>query len=211
MEIRALAIAFFYAIGTAIGGITGPQVFEHLGSADTNGVVTAYIIGAGVMAFGGIVELFLGVRAEQRRLEDIAKPITAEEAEREGAAEAPEDEAERRHRARVERQRRGLRRYRPGPGTASFSPFFGQPAEQRQEWLDREVEIITRALGEHGELSRDELARRVGSRYWGPGRFRAALREALAEGAVRRVGRSHYALAHASEQEPPVRPAPQPG
>ena len=83
MEIRALAIAFFYAIGTAIGGITGPQVFEHLGSADTSGVVTAYLIGAAVMAFGGIVELFLGVRAEQRRLEDIAKPITAEEAERE--------------------------------------------------------------------------------------------------------------------------------
>ena len=148
MEIRALAIAFFYAIGTAIGGITGPQVFEHLGSADTGGVVTAYLIGAAVMAFGGIVELFLGVRAEQRRLEDIAKPITAEEAERgeagEGApAPAPaEDEAERRHRARSDRERRGLRRYRPGPGTASYSPFFAYPVEQRQEWLDNEVAIV---------------------------------------------------------------------
>ena len=216
MEIRALAIAFFYAIGTAIGGITGPQVFEHLGSADTNGVVTAYIIGAAVMAVGGIVELFLGVRAEQRRLEDIAKPITAEEAEREGAAReegAPaitEDEAERRHRARVERERRGFRRYRPGPGTSSFSPFFGQPPEVRQEWLDNEVEIIVRALQEHGELGRDELARRIGARYWGPGRFRAALREALGEGRIRRVGRSGYALAETGAEGPagPAEPEP---
>jgi len=149
------------------------------------------------MAFGGIVEIFLGVRAEQRRLEDIAKPITAEAAEREGAGEAApapaEDETERRHRARAERERRGFRRYRPGRGTASYSPFFAYPAEQRQQWLDNEVEIIRRALEDHGELSREDLARRIGARYWGPGRFRAALREALREGAVRRASRSTYA------------------
>jgi MFS family permease len=214
MEIRALAIAFFYAIGTAIGGITGPQVFEHLGSANTSGVVTAYLIGAGVMAVGGIVELLLGVRAEQRRLEDIAKPITAEEVEREAAPErapAPaEDEAERRHRARSDWQRRGLRRYRPGPGTASFSPFFGQPPEQRQEWLDNEIEIVARALEEHGELGREELARRIGARYWGPGRFRAALREAVREGRVRRVSRSRYALAEAGADGSPGEAQPEP-
>jgi hypothetical protein len=150
------------------------------------------------MAVGGIVEIFLGVRAEQRRLEDIAKPITAEEAEREGAKARPEPDetasaAERRHRARLDRERMGLRRYRPGPGTASFSPFFSHPAEQRPEWLDHEIEIIARALQEHGELGRDELARRIGARYWGPGRFRSALREAIAEGAARRVSRSRYA------------------
>jgi MFS family permease len=214
MEIRALAIAFFYAIGTAIGGITGPQVFEHLGSANTSGVVTAYLIGAAVMAVGGIVELLLGVRAEQRRLEDIAKPITAEEVEREAAPErapAPaEDEAERRHRARSDWQRRGLRRYRPGPGTASFSPFFGQPPEQRQEWLDNEIEIVARALEEHGELGREELARRIGARYWGPGRFRAALREAVREGRVRRVSRSRYALAEAGADGSPGEAQPEP-
>jgi MFS family permease len=214
MEIRALAIAFFYAIGTAIGGITGPQVFEHLGSANTSGVVTAYLIGAAVMAVGGIVELLLGVRAEQRRLEDIAKPITAEEVEREAAPErapAPaEDEAERRHRARSDWQRRGLRRYRPGPGTASFSPFFGQPPEQRQEWLDNEIEIVARALEEHGELGREELARRIGARYWGPGRFRAALREAVREGRVRRVSPSRYALAEAGADGSPGEAQPEP-
>jgi MFS family permease len=214
MEIRALAIAFFYAIGTAIGGITGPQVFEHLGSADTNGVVTAYIIGAAVMAFGGIIELLLGVRAEQRRLEDIAKPITAEEAEREGAGErAPtpaDDEVERRHRARSDWQRKGLRRYRPGPGAVSFSPFFGQPPELREKWLDNEIEIIVRALREHGELGREELARRIGARYWGPGRFRAALREAVREGSIRRVSRSRYALAEggAEVSRGPAQPEP---
>jgi MFS family permease len=213
MEIRALAIAFFYAIGTAIGGITGPQVFEHLGSADTNGVVTAFLIGAAVMAVGGLVELAIGVRAEQRSLEDIAKPITAEAAEREGAGEAApapaEDEAERRHRARAERERRGFRRYRPGPGTASFSPFFAYPVEQRQEWLDTEVEIIRRALEEHGELRREDLAQRIGARYWGPGRFRAALREGLREGEVHRPSRSTYAAGPgADEVSGPGRPEP---
>ena len=164
MEMRALAIAFFYAIGTAIGGITGPQVFQKLGESGTSGVVTAYLIGAAVMAVGGIVEIFLGVRAEQRRLEDIAKPITAREAEgaeapatertpEEGRAEA-EEEAERRHRARIERERAGLRRYRPGPGSGSFSPFFGHPAAPpRPEWLDQEIEIISQALQQQGELS----------------------------------------------------------
>ena len=87
MEIRALAIAFFYAIGTAIGGITGPLVFQKLGeSGDVGQVMIAYFIGAAVMAVGGIVEIFLGVRAEGKPLENIAKPITAREAE-EGTAE----------------------------------------------------------------------------------------------------------------------------
>ena len=173
LEVRALAIAFFYAVGTAIGGITGPQVFEQLGSENTDGVVTAYLIGAAVMAFGGIVEIFLGVRAEQQELEKIAKPITAEEAEREKPAEEPE---------------RRRPRLRLGPGT-SYSPFLGSPAHERPEWLDREIGIIGRALAEQGEVGREELARTVGARYWGPGRFRRALREAVARGVARRAGR----------------------
>jgi MFS family permease len=200
MEVRALAIAFFYAIGTAIGGITGPQVFERLGSSSTDDLMLAYLMGAGVMAIGGLVEIAIGVRAEQKTLEDIAKPLTAEDAEREGKTEAGLDEdaerareeAERRHRARLDRERAGFRRYRPGPGSASFSPFFGHPAQQRQEWLDREIEIIGRALEESGEVDRRKLARLVGARFWGPGRFSAALREAVAEGAARRIGRSRY-------------------
>ncbi len=78
METRALAIAFFYAIGTAAGGITGPLLFSALVStgkvADT---VLAFCIGAILMIAGGMVELILGVKAERRSLEDIARPLTA--------------------------------------------------------------------------------------------------------------------------------------
>ncbi len=95
METRALAIAFFYAIGTAVGGISGPLLFANLiGSGQRSQVELAFFIGAGVMAIGGIAELFLGVRAEQAQLEDIAKPITAEEAEGGGpvtGGESPEE------------------------------------------------------------------------------------------------------------------------
>jgi hypothetical protein len=58
--------------------------------------------------------------------------------------------------------------------------------------LDREIEIVARAVAENGETDRRELARLVGARYWGPGRFREALGEAVAEGRVRRLGRSTY-------------------
>src|SRR4051812_8090047 len=82
METRALAIAFFYAVGTALGGITGPLVFSNLiKSGDTTQLGIGFIVGAVVMAIGGIAELFLGVRAERESLENIAKPLTAEEAE----------------------------------------------------------------------------------------------------------------------------------
>ena len=81
METRALAIAFFYAIGTAAGGITGPLLFSKLVStgkvADT---ALAFSIGAGLMVAAGLVEIFLGVNAERRSLEDIAQPLTAADA-----------------------------------------------------------------------------------------------------------------------------------
>ncbi len=82
METRALAIAFFYAVGTAAGGIAGPLLFGTLIGTEQRGyVMIAFLIGAGVMALGGIAELFLGVRAEGADLESIAKPLTAEDAE----------------------------------------------------------------------------------------------------------------------------------
>jgi hypothetical protein len=58
--------------------------------------------------------------------------------------------------------------------------------------LDREIDAIARALDEHGATDRRDLARLVGARYWGPGRFRAALREAVDEGRARRVSRSSF-------------------
>ena len=209
MEVRALAIAFFYAIGTAIGGISGPLVFERLAqSADPGQVEIGYVIGAVVTAIGGIAELFLGVRAEGKNLEEIATPLTVQDAEdeerdeAEGASTAPAlDEESRaaaaeRWRRRQQRERAGMRRYRLGPGSASFSPFFSQPAEDRPEWIDTEVDRISEAVARHGDgISARELSEQVGGRRWGPGRFHAALREAIAEGTVRRLGRGRYAPA----------------
>ena len=82
METRALAIAFFFAIGTATGGIVGPALFGQLiNSGRKDLVALGFLIGAGAMSLGGISELFFGVRAEGQSLEDIAKPLAAEEAE----------------------------------------------------------------------------------------------------------------------------------
>ena len=133
MEVRALAIAFFYAIGTAIGGISGPLIFERLAATgDPSQVMIGFLIGAVVMAIGGIAEIFLGVRAEQQSLEDIAAPLSAveegeedekgDEAQPAAGASEQEERAERRRRRR-EQERAGWRRYRPGPGSASWSPF----------------------------------------------------------------------------------------
>ena len=83
METRALAIAFFYAVGTAIGGITGPLLFGQLINSGERGlVVWSFLIGAAVMAASGLVELWLGVAAEQRPLEELALPLTVADAER---------------------------------------------------------------------------------------------------------------------------------
>ncbi|QDP97497.1 MFS transporter [Microlunatus elymi] len=82
METRALAIAFFYAIGTGLGGVVGPLMFGSLiGTGDRGPVAIGFLIAAGVMAIGGLAEIVLGVNAEQTSLEDIAKPLTAEDAD----------------------------------------------------------------------------------------------------------------------------------
>jgi MFS family permease len=77
METRALAIAFFYALGTAAGGISGPLLFSALvGTGQVNDTVVAFSVGAGLMIAAGVVEIFLGVKAERQSLEDIARPLT---------------------------------------------------------------------------------------------------------------------------------------
>jgi MFS family permease len=190
METRALAIAFFYAIGTAIGGISGPYLFGqfiHSGSLDQ--VATGFLIGAGAMVLGGIAELLWGVAAEGRSLEAIAEPLSAE-----------------RVRAREQRrradERRGLRRLRPGPGAGGhfFSPAMmgtvGEPegaAEDRAALeRDREIATIALILQEYGAIDVRDLRVRVRARDWGPGRFGGALNEAIHEGRARRLDRRTY-------------------
>ncbi|MBJ6632728.1 MFS transporter [Streptomyces sp. I5] len=80
METRAMSIAFFYAIGTAAGGISGPLLFAELTSTGKVGdTVLAFQIGAGLMVAAGIVAVILAVNAERRSLEDIATPLSAAE------------------------------------------------------------------------------------------------------------------------------------
>jgi MFS family permease len=78
METRAMAIAFFYAIGTAAGGIAGPLLFSSLvGTGKVADAALAFTIGGALMIAAGLVEAVLGVKAERRSLEDIARPLTA--------------------------------------------------------------------------------------------------------------------------------------
>jgi len=78
METRALAIAFFYAVGTAIGGVASPWLFGILvGSGDRGDVFLGYLFGAGLMIGAAVVELLIGVKAERQPLESVARPISA--------------------------------------------------------------------------------------------------------------------------------------
>ncbi|MGW3145916.1 MFS transporter [Streptomyces sp. NPDC001177] len=77
METRAMSIAFFYALGTAAGGISGPLLFADLtGTGKVADTVLAFQIGASLMCAAGLVAAALAVRAERRSLEDIARPLT---------------------------------------------------------------------------------------------------------------------------------------
>jgi MFS family permease len=218
METRALAIAFFFAIGTAIGGITGPALFGqliHSGSADQ--VATGFFIGAVVMALGGLAELRYGVEAAQRSLEDIARPLTAEETDGRPPERPPRTPGQERlaseREARVgervgrhrEHERAGLRRFRPGPGAQFYSPGMagtagaaGRHAAVSELERDREIELVCSVLEEHGACERADLSRLVDGGFWGPGRFRAALRDAIDERRVRRLPGNSYGPAAGS-------------
>ena len=165
METRALAIAFFFAVGTGIGGIIGPLLFANLIASGNRGeVATAFLIGAGVMALGGVAELLFGVKAEQVPLEDIAKPLTAEEAEH-----------------TPDREREGRRRYRPGPGLEYpyYSPGFMGTSLRRPTAvaeLQHEVEAIGRAVDEGGPDLSGRALPRGPSATLGPGPLPAGAR-----------------------------------
>lgn len=78
LEIRALAIAAFYAIGTGIGGVAAPFVFGALiETGSRSSVFAGYLFGAALMIFAGIVQAVWGVAAERRPLEEVARPLSA--------------------------------------------------------------------------------------------------------------------------------------
>jgi MFS family permease len=76
LEIRALAIAFFYAVGTGVGGIVGPWLFGALIDTGSRASVFAgYLIGAILMIFAAAIQARFGVRAERQPLEAVARPL----------------------------------------------------------------------------------------------------------------------------------------
>jgi MFS family permease len=203
METRALAISLYYAVGTAIGGITGPLIFGRLiHSGQLDHIATGFFIGAAAMAIGGVAELLFGVRAEQRSLEHIAAPLTAEEVDGAPAEPVAEPDAERDERirtraARLRDQQHGLRRL--GPGHSFYSPGMIGSAGTTSRFdaideleLDREVEAVVAVVEAHGETDEAELVRLAAARGWGPGRFRAATRTAVREGRLVRGPRHRY-------------------
>jgi MFS family permease len=76
LEIRALAIAFFYAVGTGIGGVAGPWLFGAL--IDTGSrwsVFAGYLLGSGLMLAAALIAACFCVAAERKPLEAIARPL----------------------------------------------------------------------------------------------------------------------------------------
>src|SRR3954465_1278288 len=182
LEIRAMAIAFFYSAATAIGGISGPLLFGILvGTKDPTNTMIGFLIGAGWLMLAALTEAFLGVSAEQTALEEVAEPLSAEDADTPSHREEPDGTASTR---RPERQRRFFAPPPPYAGTA--------PGPDRD--VHRGSDAIEQAATDR-PMSREELARAVNARTWGPGRFRQALRLAQSERRVTRVGRNTYARA----------------
>jgi MFS family permease len=77
LEIRALAIAIFYAIGTLAGGVGAPVLFGWIiATGSSTGLFVAYLVAATLMAFGALTEMLIGVPAERRSLEHVAAPLS---------------------------------------------------------------------------------------------------------------------------------------
>jgi MFS family permease len=77
LEIRALAIAVFFAVGTGTGGVLAPWLFGTLiGSGSRDAVFAGYLLGAALMLLAVGAVLAYGVRAERKSLEEVAPPLT---------------------------------------------------------------------------------------------------------------------------------------
>ena len=80
LEIRAMAIAVFYAIGTLAGGVGAPILFGWIiGTGSRGGLAIAYMVGAALMIGAAVVEMWIGVSAERKSLESVAAPLSSRE------------------------------------------------------------------------------------------------------------------------------------
>ncbi len=77
LEMRALAIAFFYALGTGIGGLGAPALFGRLLEEGTRALGYGYLFGAVLMLLAALIEWTLGLDAERKSLEDVTPPLSS--------------------------------------------------------------------------------------------------------------------------------------
>ena len=197
METRALAIAFFYAVGTGLGGIIGPVLFGHLiATKRPFDTAIGYLIGAGLMVAAGLVEVVIGVNAEQKSLEELARPLSAEDSDESRRGKPASRQSE--------ESRSSVAGPNPPPRTRlsrqSWTPFIQISEIPRDDpYLAGEVDRIVETLRRRGPLTTSAIGAAVGSRAWGPGRLRGAIRSGLASGRIRRLARDRYAVAQREE------------
>jgi MFS family permease len=76
LEVRALAIALFYAVGTGIGGVAGPALFGALiDTGSRNSVFAGYLLGSGLMIGAAVIAWRYCIAAERQPLESVARPL----------------------------------------------------------------------------------------------------------------------------------------
>ena len=78
LEMRAVAISIFYAIGTGIGGFIGPALYGTLiGTGSRDAVFFGYAVAGLLMTAAAVVAAWIGIDAERRPLETVARPLSA--------------------------------------------------------------------------------------------------------------------------------------
>ena len=78
LEVRALAIALFYAVGTGIGGVAGPWLLGHLiDSGSRASVFAGYLIGTALMLAAALIAAIWATAAERKPLEKVARPLAS--------------------------------------------------------------------------------------------------------------------------------------
>jgi MFS family permease len=78
LEIRGMAIAIFFAVGTLVGGVGSPLLFGWIiGTGSSRALFLGYLIAAALMIFAAAMEALIGVAAERRSLEHIAAPLSS--------------------------------------------------------------------------------------------------------------------------------------
>jgi hypothetical protein len=85
-----------------------------------------------------------------------------------------------------------------GPSIAGWAPSMARSeydADEMEFWTNREISLIRNLLEDRGEMDKNAIGETLGCRYWGPLRFRQALKEGVERGAFRKTGRNRYAPA----------------